>query len=72
MGWIRGALAGMKNNSATGSDGVGYRMINAVHSTRLGAEILGAVVAGLQEGYILHRWRDMPVVLILKLGRDLT
>ena len=32
-GWVLGALKGTKNNSAPGSDGVGYRLIKAVRDT---------------------------------------
>ena len=70
--WVRGALSRTKNNSATGPDGVGYRLIKAVRDTRLGNELLGEVVAALRGGYIPDRWRDMWVVLIPKPGRDLT
>ena len=34
--------------------------------------MIGEIVAGLRDGYIPDRWRDMWVVLIPKLGRDLT
>ena len=72
MEWVRNALSGMKNNSAAGPDGVGYRMIKAVHDTKLGIEVLGEVVAALRGGYIPDRWREMRVVLIPKPGRNLT
>ena len=55
-----------------GPDGVGYRLIKAVRDTRLGREVLGERVAGLQGEYIPNRWRDMWVVLIPKPRRDLT
>ena len=60
------------NNSATGPNRVGYRVIKAVRDTRPGAEVLGEVVAALQEWCTPDRWRDMRVVLILKLCCDLT
>lgn len=66
------ALTGIKNNSAAGSDGVGYGLIKGVRNTWLGREVLGEVVAGLRGGYIADRLRDMKVVLIPKPGRDLT
>ena len=72
MEWVRNALSGIKNNSAAGPDGVGYRLIKAIRDTRLGNELLGEVVAALRGGYIPDRWRDMRVVLIPKPGRDLT
>ena len=72
MEWVRSVLSGMKNNSAAGPDGVGYRMIKAVRDTKLGMEVLGEVVTALRGGYIPDRRREMRVVLILKPGRDLT
>ena len=72
MEWVRDALPGTRNNSAAGPDGVGYRLIKAIRDTRMGNELLGEVVAALRGGYILDRWRDMWVVLILKPGQDLT
>ena len=72
MGWVRAALSGMKNNSAAGPDGVGYRLIKLVLDTRLGTEVLGEVVATLRGGYIPDRWRDMRVVLFPKPGWNLT
>ena len=71
MKWVRGALSGTNNNSAAGTDGVGYRLIKAVWDTRLGAEVLGEVVAALRGSYIPDRWQDMRGVLIPKPGRDL-
>ena len=72
MEWVRGTLSGMKNKSAAGPDGVGYRLIKAVRDTRLGTEVLGEVVATLRGGYIPDRWQDMYVVLIPEPGRNLT
>ena len=72
MEWVRSALSRTRNNSAAGTDGVGYRMIKAVRDTKLGIEVLGEVVAALRGGYIADRWREMRVVLIPKPGCDLT
>lgn len=50
MGWVWDALSGTKNNSAADTDGVGYRLLEAVRDTRLGNEVLGEVVAALRGG----------------------
>ena len=72
MRWVHQALAGTKNNSSAGPDGVGYQLFKAVRDKRLGREVLGERVPGLQGEYIPNRWSDMWVVLIPKPGRDLT
>lgn len=72
MGWVRDALAGTKNNSAAGPDGVGTRLIKVVWDTRLVTEVLGEKVDALRRGYIPDRCRNQPGVLITKPGRDLT
>ena len=59
MGWVCGTLSGTKNNSAAGSDEVGYRLIKAVQGRRLGAEVLGEVVAAPRGDYIPDGWWDM-------------
>ena len=41
MEWVRDALCGTKNNSATGPDGVGYRLIKTIRDTRLANQLLG-------------------------------
>ena len=70
--WVHHTLSGTKSNSAVGLDEVVYRLIKAVRDTRLGQEVLCEVVAVLIGGNILDRWSNMRVVLILKLGRNLT
>lgn len=72
MEWFRKALVGMKNNSALGPDGVGYRLWKAVKNTKMWGQVLMQVVLGLQGSNILKRWRDMRVVLTPKLVRDFT
>ena len=72
MEWVQAALSGTKNNSAAGTDGVGYSLIKAVRGTTLGREVLGGIVAAPRGGYMPDRWWDMRVVLIPKPGRDLT
>ena len=70
--WVHHTLSGTKSNSAVGLDEVVYRLIKAVRDTRLGQEVLCEVVAVLIGWNILDRWRNIRVVLILKLGRNLT
>ena len=72
MEWVHSALSGTKNNSAAGSDGVRYWLIEVVWNTRLGSELLGEGVAAQRGGNLPDKWRDMWVVLITKPGRDLT
>lgn len=67
-----GSLAGTKNTSVVGPDRLGYQLLKAVLGTRLGGEGLIVVVMALRSGHIHDQWRDMRVVLILQLDKDLT
>ena len=55
MQWVRNALSLTKNNSASGPDGVGYKLIKMVRDMKLGSEVLGEVVAALRGEYIPDR-----------------
>lgn len=69
---VRKALMGTTNSSAPGPDGVSYRLIKAVRDTPLGEELISEVALHLLEGTIPAKWKEMRVVLIPKLWRDLT
>ena len=66
------ALMGTKNSSASGPDGISYRLINAVRDTTLGEELINEVAVQLLEGTIKERWKEMRVAQIPKPSRDLT
>ena len=70
--WVLGALGRTKNGSASGLDGIGYRLIKAVRDTRLGRELVDEVVDNLVMGVVPPKWREMRVVFIPKPSRDLT
>lgn len=63
---------GTKNSSAPELDGISYRLIKAVKDTTLGRELVNKVTVQLLGGSIPDKWKEMRVVLIPKLGRDLT
>ena len=71
-GWVPSALGRTKNGSAPGPDGIGYRLIKAVSDTRLGRKLVDEVMDCLVRGVISPAWREMRMVFIPKLGRDLT
>ena len=71
-GWVLRALGRTNNGSASGPDGISYKLIKAVRDTRLGQELVGEVVDNLVSGVITPLWREMKVVFIPKPGRDLT
>ena len=66
------ALKKTKNRSAAGPDGIRYRLIKVVLDTHLGHELVEEMVYNLTQGVIPTAWREMRVVFIPKLGRDLT
>ena len=48
--WVWDTLTGTKNNSATGPDGVAYKLIKAIRDTKQWTEVLGEIVATLRGG----------------------
>lgn len=69
---VMGALMRTKNSFAPSTDRVRYRLIKAVHKTKLGAELRDDVGGCLMEGRVPPEWREIRVVLIQKPRRDLT
>ena len=50
MALVERALMGTQNSSATGPDGVSYRLIKAVRDTTLGQGVMREVAESLLEG----------------------
>ena len=69
---VEKALMGTKNLLVPGPDGVSYRLIKAVRDRPLGQGVMREVAETLLEGRTPPEWREMRVVVIPKLGRDLT
>ena len=70
--WVLRALGRMKNRSAPGPTGIGYRLIKAVRDTMLGRELVDEVVDNLLAGVIPTALREIRVVFIPKPVHDLT
>jgi len=67
---VRKALAGKSNRSASGPDGIGYKLIKQVLNLKLGRELIGEVVENLINGTIPKEWQYSKVVMISKPGKD--
>ena len=68
---VRRALMGTKNSSAPGPDGLSYRLIKVIRNTCLGEELISEGALHLWECTIPGRRKEMRMVLIPKLRRDL-
>lgn len=57
--------------STTGPDGVSYHSIKAIRDTSLVHKLIEEIVVHLLRGVIAGCWKEMKIVFIPKLGRDL-
>ena len=63
-------LAGIFNISAPEPDGVNYKLLKAIRKTNLGRTVLQDIVHELLCGILPAEWKEIRVVMILKLRKD--